>query len=164
MGAPAIPSIDGSSCELGFHYGMVSLFVLWGTGMSVHIIVATTYAPWLTMGSSQNCIYTASQTYTKSAIHLRRLHPGEHPGSRQPALGDGGLFGSIPLHTKKLHSSKLTWKWRGAPYKTTILYIGPSMSFHVNLGEGSSACHFAEARSAWSSCLRKKLRELWDKA
>ena len=35
-----------------------------------------------------------------------------------------------------VHSSKLTWKWRRAPYKTSILYIGPSMSFHVNLGKG----------------------------
>ena len=34
-----------------------------------------------------------------------------------------------------IDSYKLTWKWRGAPYKTTILYIGPS-SFHVSLGEG----------------------------
>ena len=25
-----------------------------------------------------------------------------------------------------LHSSKFTWKWRRARYKTTILYIGPS--------------------------------------
>ena len=30
-------------------------------------------------------------------------------------------------HTRQVHSSKLTWKWRGALYKTTILYIGPSM-------------------------------------
>ena len=35
-----------------------------------------------------------------------------------------------------VHSSKSTWKWTGAPKKTTIVYIGPSMSFHVNLGEG----------------------------
>ena len=35
-----------------------------------------------------------------------------------------------------IHSSKLTWKWRGASYKTTILDIGPLISFHVNLGEG----------------------------
>ena len=41
-----------------------------------------------------------------------------------------------------LHSSKLTWKWRGALNKITILYIGPFMSFHVNLGEGNIAlCH-----------------------
>ena len=32
---------------------------------------------------------------------------------------------------------KLTWKWRGALYKTTILHIGPSMSFDVNWGEGN---------------------------
>ena len=35
-----------------------------------------------------------------------------------------------------VHSSKLTWKWRGSLQKTTILYVGPSVSFHVNLGEG----------------------------
>ena len=38
-----------------------------------------------------------------------------------------------------LHSSKLTWKWRGALNETTILYIGPFMSFQVKLGEGSLA-------------------------
>ena len=32
--------------------------------------------------------------------------------------------------------SKLSWKSRGASYKTTILHIGPSMGFHVNLREG----------------------------
>ena len=32
-----------------------------------------------------------------------------------------------------VHSSKLTWKWRGALNKITVLYIGPFMSFHVNL-------------------------------
>ena len=36
----------------------------------------------------------------------------------------------------QIHSSKLTWKWRGALNKFTILYIGPFMSFYVNLGEG----------------------------
>ena len=35
-----------------------------------------------------------------------------------------------------LHSSKLTWKWRGGPFKTTTLHTGPSMGFHANLGEG----------------------------
>ena len=39
---------------------------------------------------------------------------------------------------RRIHSSKLTWKWRKAPYKTNILYMGPPMSFHVNLGEGIS--------------------------
>ena len=42
--------------------------------------------------------------------------------------------------TKRLDSPKLTWKWRGAPYKTTIPYIGPFMSFHVNLGEVPFHC------------------------
>ena len=32
----------------------------------------------------------------------------------------------------RIDSSKLTWKCRGAPYKTTIRHIGPSTSFHVN--------------------------------
>ena len=45
---------------------------------------------------------------------------------------------SPDLRNRPLHSCKLTWKWRGAPNKTTILYIGPSISFHVNLGEGKS--------------------------
>ena len=39
-----------------------------------------------------------------------------------------------------VHSSKLTWKWRGAPLKTTILYTGPSMGFHVNLVKGNFLC------------------------
>ena len=34
-----------------------------------------------------------------------------------------------------LHSSKLTWKWRGALNEITILYIGPFVSFHVDLRE-----------------------------
>ena len=55
---------------------------------------------------------------------------------------------------KVLHTSRLTWKWGGAR-STTILYLyihvyiyiyisiyiyiygGPSMGFHVDLGEGS---------------------------
>ena len=35
-----------------------------------------------------------------------------------------------PGSTRALHSSKLTWKWRGTHYKTTILYMELSMSFH----------------------------------
>ena len=55
-----------------------------------------------------------------------------------------------------VHSSKLTWKWRAAPYKTTILYIGPLISFHFNLGEGISAvsrepCPSGPARRASAS-------------
>ena len=38
-----------------------------------------------------------------------------------------------------IHSSTLTWKLREAPFKTTILYTGPSMGFHVNLGEAGGA-------------------------
>ena len=30
----------------------------------------------------------------------------------------------------------LAWKWRGAPFKTTVPYRGPYMGFHVNVGEG----------------------------
>ena len=40
---------------------------------------------------------------------------------------------AFKLRWKNLHSSKLSWKRRGAPYETTILYVGPSMSFHMNL-------------------------------
>ena len=36
-----------------------------------------------------------------------------------------------------VQSSKLSWKWRGALNKIAILYIELSISFHVNLGEGS---------------------------
>ena len=36
-----------------------------------------------------------------------------------------------------LHPSKLTWKWRGA---ANILCKGPSISFHVHLGEGILEC------------------------
>ena len=47
-------------------------------------------------------------------------------------LGISGLEGLALLQI----NMELTWNWRGAHYKTTILYIGPCMSFHVNLGEG----------------------------
>ena len=47
-----------------------------------------------------------------------------------------GLIEGFLLKAFGLHSPELTWKWRGAPNKTTILYIGPSISFHFNLGEG----------------------------
>ena len=40
-----------------------------------------------------------------------------------------------PVTPLTLHSSKLAWKSRGAHYKTTTLYIGASMGFHVNLRE-----------------------------
>ena len=35
-----------------------------------------------------------------------------------------------------VHSSNLIWKWRGTLYETMIVFTGPSMGFHVNLGEG----------------------------
>ena len=47
-----------------------------------------------------------------------------------------------PVQVYGLHSSKLTWMWRGALFKSAILYTGPSMSFHVYLGEGKE--HGAE--------------------
>ena len=34
------------------------------------------------------------------------------------------------------YNTELAWKWRWAPYKTTIHCIGPYVGFHVNLGEG----------------------------
>ena len=38
-----------------------------------------------------------------------------------------------------IYITKVTWKCRVAPVKTTIIYcIGPLMSFHVNLEEGAS--------------------------
>ena len=61
--------------------------------------------------------------------------------------GTGTLGCTTPAYRKKesswlgsavIHSSKLTWKWREAPYSTNILYIGPFMSFHVHLGERNS--------------------------
>ena len=50
---------------------------------------------------------------------------------------------------RNIHSSNLSWKWRGAPYKTTILYIEPSMSFRVNLGEGNRR---QEAKKVKKTC------------
>ena len=64
--------------------------------------------------------------YKKSEVRPKMVGRGTHIHKRQLLL------------LKSLHSPKLTWKWRRGPYKTTILYIGPSMSFHVNLGEGTS--------------------------
>ena len=64
-------------------------------------------------------------------------HPRRKESSYPFLMGLPGV--PKPLFQQVLHSPKLTWKWRGAPYKTTILYIGPSMSFHVNLGEGKRA-------------------------
>ena len=59
--------------------------------------------------------------------------------SRLPRVGPEGARVPNVEHPKagcQIHSPKLTWKWRRGPYKTTILYIGPSMSFHVNFGGG----------------------------
>ena len=51
------------------------------------------------------------------------------------------LAGPTPQDPPKIsdvHSSKLTWTWRGVLNKIAVLYTGPFMSFHVDLGEGSS--------------------------
>ena len=48
-----------------------------------------------------------------------------------------GLRCSYPEGPSTWTSKMQTWKWTRGPKKTTILYIGPSMSFHVNLGEGN---------------------------
>ena len=37
-----------------------------------------------------------------------------------------------------LHCSKFRWKWRGCFLSTTILYVGPSVEFHLNLGVGAN--------------------------
>ena len=47
-----------------------------------------------------------------------------------------------------LHSSKLTWKWRGAALKTSILYVRPSVGFHVDSGEGTATPNAARRSEA----------------
>ena len=67
-------------------------------------------------------------------------------GSKKPKVGPisilqcpkSGLFkysSGREVGPIYIHSSKLIWKWRGAHYNTGILYLGPSMSFYLNLGE-----------------------------
>ena len=45
------------------------------------------------------------------------------PASPQARLNDGSFHG---LKANVIHSSKLPWKWRGAPDKTTVLLMGVS--------------------------------------
>ena len=52
------------------------------------------------------------------------------------AVPSWNLWEQAELEQAELHSSKLTWKWRGTLNMITSLYMGPSMSFYVNLGEG----------------------------
>ena len=68
------------------------------------------------------------------AIHSKA--PYQQSGRWGWSRGGGPLLHGCPYACIVIHSSKLTWKCRGAPLKTTMLYIGPSMSFNVNLGEG----------------------------
>ena len=53
-----------------------------------------------------------------------------------PAAASTGSQSALSC-ARGLHSSKLTWNWRVAHCKTTILSGGPSMSFLVDLGEGN---------------------------
>ena len=66
----------------------------------------------------------------------------------EPAL----LKSSLRSSQMPLHSSKLPWKWRRAFYKTSILYIGPSISFHVNLDEGRAFRSHPLKRVSKASC------------
>ena len=65
--------------------------------------------------------------------------------------------GRMLASSKEIHSSKLTWKWRGAPYKTTILYIEPSSSFHFLLIQGGKLPGTPQLRSPpqMNQCLPK---------
>ena len=42
------------------------------------------------------------------------------------------------LRRNAVHSSKVTWKWRGAPYKPTILWTGPSMCWQLVVLEATN--------------------------
>ena len=48
--------------------------------------------------------------------------------------GGKGVPIPLPSGARHIHSFKSTQNWREPPYKTTILYIGPSMSFRVICG------------------------------
>ena len=41
-----------------------------------------------------------------------------------------------------VHSSKVTWKWRGALLKTTILCLRPATSFQLNFGRTNRTAVF----------------------
>ena len=69
---------------------------------------------------------------------LKRVFSSETHRSSNPRKDHSSLLLQIMLHWTacshfRIHSSKLTWKWRGAPHQTTIPYAGPSVSFHVSL-------------------------------
>ena len=66
--------------------------------------------------------------------HGQNSFKGDHIGAIQVIMGL--IRQCVRSFDHGLHCSKLTWRWRGAPFKATILYIGPSMGFHVNIGEG----------------------------
>ena len=46
------------------------------------------------------------------------------------------VYSLIKAFQEPIHCSKFTWKWGGAPFKTTVLCIRAPMGFHVNLGQG----------------------------
>ena len=60
-----------------------------------------------------------------------------------------------------IDSSKVTWKWRGAQYMTTILCIGTSMSFHVNLGESKMTVRALRWIEFWTSMSKSLPLSLW---
>ena len=47
---------------------------------------------------------------------------------------DSTVLGAISSHSGT--------NWRGAAFGTTILYIEPSISFHVNFGEGTGSPNY----------------------
>ena len=68
-------------------------------------------------------------------------------------------------HNSHMHSSKLTWKWRGARDNTTNYPLcRASMSFHVNLGRGSSLPNsldqIEEAKCTQATAPRKPQEDL----
>ena len=72
-------------------------------------------------------------------VLLEGTHPTCHPVTkrvRQMILEGkiGRPWGRAT--TRPQNSCKLTWKWREAAEKTTIVFVRSSINFHVNLGEG----------------------------
>ena len=66
---------------------------------------------------------------------LTRGCQSRYAGQQQGLWRALGSAQECSSQNAEVHSSKLTWKLRGAPIKTTVLYKGLSMSFHVNLGD-----------------------------
>ena len=64
-------------------------------------------------------------------------------GSHTSKVDSCAISGATPLLRR-------TWKWRGGPYETTILYMGASMSFHVLLWAEPSP------ESAWKASSSKQ--------